>query len=117
MNITNTDNVHSFVSRFINDIKGFDIKLGVWIENSDNGLELFNRLLPYKHNFILGTRGEFKTKEYTPTWRTNGDIEDKEYVNLDFLREPILRLGIYSDYVSIYDENKFAPILSTHKYD
>ena len=99
------------VTNLFNNIKGFKIKLGVWL-NEDKYRHLQNELNSYK-SFITGIISEdnFRSLQM-PRWGTMGDIENSELIKLDFIREPIQQLIINTDFVKIYDENELKPIPS-----
>lgn len=98
---------------FINDIKGFDIKLGIWIYGS-NKISYFNQLSKdYHDNFITGVVSNPYISNI-PRWGDKGDIETTKFVYLDFIDGPISELEIHTDYKTIYEENNLKPIPSTY---
>lgn len=94
---------------FFDLIKGFNIKLGIWIEDNESS-ESFKYLRKFKDNFIVGYISDEIYRSISPRWGTMGDIENAEIIKLDFIREPIQQLIINTDYVKIYDENHLRSI-------
>lgn len=97
------------ITDFIYNIKGFNIKLGVWCPT----IETYNLLTKYKNNFIIGLIG-ISNDSQIPRFGPFGDIEISKLTNFDFISKPIQELKINTDYVKIYNENKLTPILSTY---
>lgn len=106
----------SIMSDLINNLKGFKINLGIWID-SYNGVNLFNKLDIFnKKYFIIGvipTNDSIDLNRY-PVWKNNGDIEDIDTVAIDNELISVLRLN--TDYATIYNENKFRNIPSNISY-
>lgn len=99
----------------ISDTRGFNIKLGLWIDDSMeyNTMRIANILKStYSNNFIVGIRN---SNVYNYTWSYYGDIQDNNDITLDFIREPIRTLKLYTDFVRIYDENNLKPVPSNYK--
>lgn len=97
------------ITDFIYNIKGFDIKLGVWCSN----IETYNLLTIYKDNFIVGLIG-INNDSQIPRFGPFGDIEVSKLNHFDFSSKSIQELKINTDYIKIYNENKLKPIPSTY---
>lgn len=119
VNINDYDNIEDIYNDLINNIKGFNINLGVWIDFKARikDFVLYNDLKKFNNNFITG----FKNTKYKiielegPIWKENGDIDTGEYISFDFIRSEIPTAILYSDYKSIYKENNLKPIPSNYK--
>ena len=97
------------LSKFISNIKGFNIKLGVWINNyMQNDLLIEYRM----NNFITGIISE---DESCMLYRFgyHGDIEIID--TYKFYNNSLWKLKINTDLSKIYDELKLKPIDSTYK--
>lgn len=108
-------NYYSFIHT-LKEIKGFNIKLGIWVEYHD-GLVIkdLSTLDEVRKNYIMGlVHNEYNIPEM-PKWGIMGDIENSEIIKLDFIKEPIQTLKLNTDFVKIYEENDLKPILSTYK--
>lgn len=97
---------------FIDNIKGFNIKLGVWVPYNHQYQLLSNK---YKRNFIIGEINN-KTDSQIPRLGTSGDIELGESKYIDSINKEIQELKINTDFVTIYNENNLKPIPSTYIY-
>lgn len=114
--LLNTDNILSekqLINNLVWNIKGFDIKLGIWIKGSFKE-SVYNALRDeFKNNFILGLVDDKNTNNI-PRWGIKGDIEENKSINIDFIENPVTELILNTDYKKIYEENKLTPIPSSY---
>lgn len=98
------------VKELIKNIRGFDIKLGVWTNDS----VLYYKLLEFKNNFIIGIKDEYNQTQIIPRWEDNGDIENISLnTKLDFISDYLYEISLNNDFKTIYEENNLKPIPST----
>ena len=96
------------INDLISKIKGFDIKLCIWVPK----IEQYNLLSEYKDNFITGIISLDKDSQL-PRFGPSGDVEVSSLYCYDFMSKPVQKLKLNTDYVKIYNENKLKPIPST----
>lgn len=93
----------------INDIRGFKINLGIWVDYTNiENLELYNLLENYQEYFITGIRdinNKCTISNSVPLWSNNGDIIEQDNTK---------EITLISDYKTIYEENKMKPIPSNY---
>lgn len=112
--LLNTDNILSqkqLIKNLIWNLKGFKINLGIWITGVLKE-SVYNELKDeFSNNFILGLVSEEYTSNFIPRWGNKGDIEELESIKINFIRKPILKLSLNTDYKTIYEENdlKYIP--------
>lgn len=100
----------------ITKLRGFNIKLGVWIdaEDSNDCIYLYNELQKkFSNNFIIGIKHDDLTDVSLPRWNHNGDIDISGTTTFDDMRDFVTILNLNTDYKTIYDENELCPISST----
>lgn len=105
-----------YLKDLIDKIKGFNIKLGVWIDLTYPGdyKDYYESLIKnFNNNFITGIKGEYQDNLIIPKWGYNKDIEEIESIKLDFIKDDITVLRLNTNYKEIYDENNLHPIPST----
>lgn len=107
------------LENFINNIKGFKINLGVWIDFIDDSKipELFNKLSEYKKYFIIGCKMFYNDMkpENGPIWYINGDIESLGVIYYSEYHKFYSMVNLNTDYKTIYNENNLVKIPSTYK--
>ena len=110
-NILSEDQI---INNLLWNIKGFDIKLGIWIKGPLKE-SIYDKLhKEFSNNFIVGMVSE-NDKISSPRWGTMGDIEELENISLDFIKDPITEIALNVDYKTIYEKNNLKPIPSTYK--
>lgn len=105
---------YNILNDLLNNIKGFNINIGVWYTPIDEYNNIYGKLNEFVFNFIYGIKSN--TNLPIPVWKENGDIEDGDVIVIDGMKEPINTVYLNTDYKSIYKENNFKPIPSTYKF-
>lgn len=108
--------IDTILTDLLNNIKGFKVNLGIWIQSDDKVIlkyiyDILNT--NYSNNFITGVKGD--SDKFIPLWKKKGDIEDNSIILTDFMPKSIKTVRINTDYKTIYEENNLSPIKSNEK--
>ena len=111
LKLSRKNDTKDYLIKFLNQIKGFKINLGVWVHIEKQNDYIYYDILDkyFFNNFITGVRDMYtNNSDMIPRWGANKDIEIINFEEI--LRDKIPVLSLNTDYKTIYDENKLYPI-------